>query len=39
LKQLQDTTALVDWHFQALFDLFSPDHALHFNPSGEQLTA
>jgi hypothetical protein len=30
LKQLQDTTTLVDWHFQEFFDLFSPDHCRHF---------
>lgn len=23
LQQLQDTAALVDWHFQEFFDLFS----------------
>jgi len=39
LKQLQDTTALVDRHLQEFFDLFSLDHAQHFSPSGEQLTA
>ncbi len=30
LKQPQDTTALVDWHFQEFFDLLSPDHDRHF---------